>query len=221
MKQSKHIIWDWNGTIVNDTWLFVELMNQVLKTRNLDRIDKTDYKNLFCFPLETYYQRLGFDFKKEPYEIPSMEFIKLYDKNKYDPLLFNGIKEILSLVKSLNSYNYLLSAQNQDSLIELVDFYKISSYFSSINGTDNFHARGKNALAKKILKKISTSSNNVIFIGDTTMDAEMALENQCKIIAITYGHHSANRFDSDKNILLVNSIYELKTCLLSLLLENP
>ena len=53
------------------------------------------------------------------------------------------------------------------------------------------------------------------------MDAEMALENQCKIIAITYGHHSANRFDSDKNILLVNSIYELKTCLLSLLLENP
>ena len=105
--------------------------------------------------------------------------------------------------------------------MELVDFYKISSYFSSINGKDNFHARGKNALAKKILKKISTSSNNVIFIGDTAMDAEMALENQCKIIAITYGHHSANRFDSDKNIFLVNSIYELKTCLLSLLLENP
>ena len=41
------VFWDWNGTIVNDTWLFVELMNQVLKTRNLDLIDKTDYKNLF------------------------------------------------------------------------------------------------------------------------------------------------------------------------------
>ena len=56
--------------------------------------------------------------------------------------------------------------------------------------------------------------------GDTAMDAEMALQNNCKIIAITYGHHSANRFESNKNILLVNSVDELRTCLLSLLLES-
>ena len=221
MNQVKHIIWDWNGTIVNDTWLFVELMNRILNDRNLCLIDKEDYRNLFCFPLEKYYQSLGFDFKKEPYEVPSMEFVRLYDQNKYKPELFNGIEDILSLVQSLGHYNYLLSAQNQDSLIDLVQFYSLGHYFSSIRGTDNFHARGKNGLAKKILKKISTSSNNIIFVGDTTMDVEMALQNNCKIIALTYGHHATNRFKSNENILLARSINELKTSLLALLSENP
>lgn len=220
MKKNKHVIWDWNGTIVNDTWLFVELMNKVLKKRKLGLINEIDYKNLFCFPLEKYYQKLGFAFQNEPYEVPSMEFIKLYDQNKYRPLLFNGIVTILSLVKSLNHYNYLLSAQNEGPLMELVKFYKLNSYFSIIKGTDNFHARGKNIIAKEILKKISTTADDIIFIGDTTMDSEMALKNNCKIIAITYGHHAANRFDLNKNILLVRSVKELKTCLLSLLVES-
>ena len=35
----KHIIWDWNGTLVDDTWLFVDIMNGVLKNRNLNRIN--------------------------------------------------------------------------------------------------------------------------------------------------------------------------------------
>ena len=98
---NKHIIWDWNGTIVNDAWHFVELMNVLLKKRTLPMINKRDYKNTFCFPLEKYYKNLGFDLEKESYQIPSMEFIKLYDKNKYRPLLFKGIIDILSLVYSI------------------------------------------------------------------------------------------------------------------------
>ena len=195
-------------------------MNLVLKKRNLKTINIDDYKKLFCFPLEKYYKDLGFDFEKEEYEVPSLEFIKLYDKNKYRPFLFNGIVDVLSLVQSLNSYNYLLSAQHQDSLMKLINFYKLNSYFKIIKGTDNLHARGKNVLAQKILKKISTAYDDIIFIGDTNMDAKMAIKNNCKIIAITYGHHSSYRFDLNKNIFLVNSVDELKTCLLSLLRGN-
>jgi len=31
----KNIIWDWNGTIVDDAWVFVEIMNRVLKREGL------------------------------------------------------------------------------------------------------------------------------------------------------------------------------------------
>ena len=27
--QIKYVIWDWNGTLINDSWLFVELMNDL------------------------------------------------------------------------------------------------------------------------------------------------------------------------------------------------
>ena len=76
MNKIKHIIWDWNGSIVDDAWLFVDLMNVVLKKRGLPKISIADYQETFCFPLEDYYKKLGFDFKKEPYLVPSLEFIK-------------------------------------------------------------------------------------------------------------------------------------------------
>ena len=51
--QYKHIIWDWNGTLLDDGWLFVELINHVLKKRGMKELSLLDYKNTFCFPLET------------------------------------------------------------------------------------------------------------------------------------------------------------------------
>ena len=42
-----HIIWDWNGTLVDDGWLFVELINSVLKKRGLKEISLSDYQKKF------------------------------------------------------------------------------------------------------------------------------------------------------------------------------
>ena len=32
----KHAIWDWNGTLLNDTWLCVEVLNGLLAIRKRD-----------------------------------------------------------------------------------------------------------------------------------------------------------------------------------------
>ena len=58
----KHIIWDWNGTLINDVWLVVEAMNKMLKKRNLPKIDSKKYREIFDFPVTEYYSKLGFDF---------------------------------------------------------------------------------------------------------------------------------------------------------------
>ena len=41
--QIKYVIWDWNGTLINDSWLFVELMNDELRLRRLPEITVEDY----------------------------------------------------------------------------------------------------------------------------------------------------------------------------------
>ena len=49
--QYKHIIWDWNGTLLNDAWLFVDIMNNVLENHNMETITVKKYRNIldeFC-----------------------------------------------------------------------------------------------------------------------------------------------------------------------------
>ncbi|GAI63219.1 unnamed protein product [marine sediment metagenome] len=74
----KHIIWDWNGTLINDVWLVVEIMNKMLKKRNLSKIDSKKYREIFDFPVTKYYSKLGFDFSNESFEKLTVEFISEY-----------------------------------------------------------------------------------------------------------------------------------------------
>ncbi len=205
MNKIKHIIWDWNGTVVDDGWLFVELINCVLKKRNMQPISLLDYQKTFCFPLEKYYMRLGFNFKNEPYEVPSMEFVELYNKNKYRPKLYRGMVSLLQNLKKDGIKNYLLSAQNNNSLLDLAGFYNLTDLFEKIVGTDNFHARGKELLAKKLVTAMRQEGGDCLFVGDTNLDVKIASSEKSLIFAVCYGHQLSCRFPKQKNVVLIKS----------------
>ncbi|MFA5815041.1 MAG: hypothetical protein WC865_05425 [Bacteroidales bacterium] len=78
----RHIIWDWNGTLLDDKWLCIESICTLLLDRNLPPIDEEKYARIFRFPVKEYYQEAGFDFIHEPFEVPAMEFIRIYDSRK-------------------------------------------------------------------------------------------------------------------------------------------
>jgi phosphoglycolate phosphatase len=66
--QISGIIWDWNGTLLDDTELSVQTMNQMLQKRNLQQLTHASYKEVFSFPVKDYYRKIGFNFTSEPFE---------------------------------------------------------------------------------------------------------------------------------------------------------
>ena len=70
----KHIIWDWNGTLLNDSYLCVQILNESLRKRNIPEITVEKYREKFLFPIKTFYESIGFDFDKEPFENSNTEF---------------------------------------------------------------------------------------------------------------------------------------------------
>ena len=53
----QYVVWDWNGTLLDDAWVFVDVLNALLISRKLSIINKKQYKNLFCFPIKDFYSR--------------------------------------------------------------------------------------------------------------------------------------------------------------------
>ena len=60
----KHIIWDWNGTLLDDAWLCVDVINGVLSRRNMSTISLRQYQELFNFPVIDYYVRWALILRK-------------------------------------------------------------------------------------------------------------------------------------------------------------
>ena len=80
MESIKLIIWDWNGTLLNDINACIDSMNYLLKKRNINTIDYSRYRDIFTFPVQNYYKELGFNFALEPFSKLAGEYIKYYRK---------------------------------------------------------------------------------------------------------------------------------------------
>ena len=82
MKTIKHMVWDWNGTLMNDVGLCLDITNQMLQRRGLAQVDSARYREVFGFPLRDYCARIGYDLERDSFEQLSDEFNELYEKRR-------------------------------------------------------------------------------------------------------------------------------------------
>jgi len=198
----KHIIWDYNGTLLNDVDICVEVINLILSRRNLPEINKDQYKEQFGFPVRDYYERIGFDFVKESFEIVGTEFIDEYNAKMKNLELHLYTEEVIKLIASRDIPQSVLSARLTDSLTKELDHFKLTHYFQNIYGLDNHYAKGKEDIGKKLIENIDIPAENILFIGDTLHDFEVAHNLGCKHLLIANGHHSLHRLERVSDQLL-------------------
>ena len=67
-KLINNIIFDWNGTLMDDTLFTMNIENEMLAKRGMNTLTLEKYKEWFDFPVINYYVKMGYDFTKEPYE---------------------------------------------------------------------------------------------------------------------------------------------------------
>jgi len=191
----KHIIWDWNGTLVDDVWLVVEIMNKMLKKRHLPAIDSKKYREIFDFPVTKYYLKLGFDFSRESFEDLTVEFIGEYYDRFNECKLFYETEKVLQEIKDLGISQSILSASKEDVLIEKIKYYKIETFFCKIIGLDNHYAESKIERGKKWIVDLHINPREVLLIGDTVHDFIVSkhIGSDCQLIA--NGHNSRKKLE--------------------------
>ena len=195
MESSKytHIIWDWNGTLLDDNWLCVEVMNTLLSSRNLPLLTLERYRDIFDFPVKAYYEKLGFDFTKESFEKVGMDFMVRYNERQKECWLQEDAVNCLKCIADSGYKQSILSAREQNELRQETLDRKVSGYFEYVDGLDDHYAHGKTDVGIRLLSELNVEKRKVLFIGDTVHDAEVAKELEINCILIPNGHHSKER----------------------------
>ncbi|MBS7370426.1 MAG: HAD family hydrolase [Oscillospiraceae bacterium] len=186
-----NVIWDWNGTLLNDVSVAVKCMNELLSEYGLSPLASEDYyRSVFCFPVKDYYARLGFDFEKTPFEITGMEFIEKYDKYEQTAPLAEGAIEALSRFREAGLRQVVLSASELSALKKQISDRALTEYFADILGIDNRLAAGKAEIARGYFAVQKLSPARTVFIGDTEHDFAVASALGCDCVLLSCGHKS-------------------------------
>lgn len=189
----RHLIWDWNGTLLDDLDLSIEVMNAILARRLLPALDRTRYHTLFDFPVRAYYERLGFDPVRDPFERLSTEFISGYDARRLESRLHRDARGTLAAAATAGLRQSILSAYRHETLHEIVAHFGLTSHFEHIAGLDNIHAHSKVALGHDLVRRLAIAPAEILLVGDTLHDLEVARELGVDCALISGGHHPAAR----------------------------
>jgi phosphoglycolate phosphatase len=204
----KHIIWDWNGTMLNDSWLCVQIINELLAKRNMQTISMQKYQDVFGFPVKDFYEKIGFNFSEEPFHIPATEYNDEYNRRRFQCALQNGVTDVLSHFRRVGLAQSLLSASQKSALEEAVEYYSLQSYFSFIYGLDDHYAHSKVEIANDLFRQIGLPDSDVLLVGDTTHDFEVAQSLGIDCILFCGGHHSKKKLELC-NVPVIESYLEI------------
>ena len=208
MPQRTTIIWDWNGTLLDDAEICREAINKMLEARNLPVLSLERYRDVFTFPVIDYYKAVGFDFGKEEWEPVAMEFINLYLSALPVCGLTPFATETLEKFKQKGYRQAIISAMQHDALLKSVAELGIQDYFEYIGGIGDHYANSKTDNARNYLNLSGLHPGQITFIGDTIHDSEVAAEIQCKCILVATGHQSYSRLLSTR-LKVVHDLSEI------------
>ena len=186
----KHIMWDWNGTLLDDSRMAVMVINETLAKRDMPIISHSHYQKIFGFPVIDYYRRLGFDFVDESFEVVGTEFIEGYEKHKFDVGLHAGVEDVLLKLSSLRVSHSILSAYKQNTLDELVAHFGLTHRFLKIVGLNNHYAHSKVDNAIQWMSELEYETSEVLFVGDTDHYFEVAEAIGVDCVLIPGGHQT-------------------------------
>ena len=198
----KQIIWDWNGTLLNDVDFCRRIINRILVENKLPKLTLERYREIFTFPVEDYYKTAGLDFNKTSFEVLGKDFIDEYEEKKLTCSLFENSVEVLSAIHKKGIGQSVLSAYLHDNLVSILNHYNLTQYFDNIIGLDNIYAGSKTHLGLMLIEQLKIPGNEVLFIGDTLHDADVAKAMGVNSILIANGHQVKEKLVVNSNIVL-------------------
>ena len=182
----KYILWDWNGTLLDDTQAALDTLNIMLARRGRPPIAMDFYRDNFAFPCRPFYKQIGMHVEDSEWDALAVEYHQLYAEQ---PKRLN-VEAIAALerVKATGVKQSVISALRQDLLDQAMIDFGIAPYMECVYGVDNLDGSSKLDRALELLNRIEAT--DPVVIGDALHDKEVADALKVKCVLCAQGSHA-------------------------------
>jgi phosphoglycolate phosphatase-like HAD superfamily hydrolase len=193
-----HIIWDWNGTLMDDFGLLLAAANSTLVAHGGEAVDVHRYRSSFRRPVHLFYaELLERDVSGEEWERLDAHFHAHYSANLESVALSAGATDVLAAIASEGHTQSVLSMWFHRQLVPFVEARGVAQHFVRIDGRPADAPAGSKTphLARHIsaLHLDSCELSGLVMIGDTVDDADAATDNGIPIVLYAGGEFDAER----------------------------
>lgn len=195
MGDVRHVVWDWNGTLLHDLPLVVESVNAALGEHGLSSITVADYTANYTRPVRRFYEvLLGREVSDDEWLRIDTVFHDTYaDAVAEHATLMDGARDALATVDASHASQSLLSMYPHHLLLPLVDHFGIDDHFEVVHGLVGPGGGPKLPHLERHLEEMvhlhGDDPTGVLVIGDAIDDAVAAQHLGARAVLLASGSH--------------------------------
>ncbi len=168
-----HLVWDWNGTLLDDLTLVVSSTNQTFASIGGRSVDSDEHRRRFRRPVAEFYAEiLERAIDEEEFEELDRIFHEAY---RVGLTTIPLVADAEAAIKSWTGTQSLLSMWFHDELVPAVESRGLAGVFARIDGRPTEVDGGLKAghLARH-LAELGVAGEQAVLIGDSVDDADAA-----------------------------------------------
>lgn len=211
----KLVAFDWNGTLLADARIIFQCTNMILRELGHGAIDLATYRNCYDIPLERFYERIGLgaDVFHARKDITNHLFHQTYESMATKTRLRRGAKEVLGQLQRHAVHAVILSNHSVPDIDRHLARLDVKPYIATVlanESTDVKHRRPKGERLQQLMKKYQIAGKDVLIVGDSHEETQIAHELGAVSVAVTDGHVSTARLKEAKPHYLINHLREVE-----------
>lgn len=192
----RHVIWDWNGTLVDDLPTVVAAVNVSLDAIGEGPIDADDYRSHYARPVRVFYERLlGRSISDDEWSTIDSTFHQTYVDMLDDVSLTHDAERAIAEVASRGATQSILSMWWHHDLVPEVERHGLDRVMVRVEGNTKDAGEGKARLLEIHLANLG-KNGTAVMVGDALDDAEAARAVGIPCVMYDGGSHHRHELDA-------------------------
>lgn len=204
MTGTRHLVWDWNGTLLGDGRIMMRSVIAAFAAAGLPEVTIEDHRKYFTRPISTFFEKLA----KRPlsaaeHGVLQQSFEAAYRGIAANLALTSHADAVLRKWVAAGRTQSLLSMHPHEKLVPEIKKFGIAEYFLRADGYKGSGADTKAEHLKTHLAALGCPSlDDVVLIGDTVDDALAAQNAGLRCVIFHDARHALQDLDHFDDLMV-------------------
>ena len=209
MRRYRMVVFDWDGTVMDSAAAIVESIQRAAIDLGLPEPPEARARHVIGLGLADALGHAVPDLPSHRYDDMVERYRHHYLSRDQGLRLFQGIPELL---QELSAQGVLLAVATGKSRLGLNRALKVSglsAFFHATRCADECFSKPHPQMLLELMEEFALSAEDVVMVGDTSHDLNMALNAEVDAVGVSYGAHGRESLADCSPRVIVDSVEEL------------
>jgi phosphoglycolate phosphatase len=183
------VVFDWDGTLIDSAGTIAECIQDASREMGLPVPDRERARHVIGLGLQDSLRHVVPDLPPERYRDFAAQYRRHFLARESSMALFEGVPQLLAGLHGRGHLLAVATGKSRAGLDRALSASGLGAYFCASRCADETNPKPHPAMLLELMQELAAAPQQVLMVGDTSHDLEMAHSAGVDAVAVGYGAH--------------------------------